>query len=314
MISFLNNSANDTYINHIMFNPLILLHHFLPLKMKFLPESYVLKEKNNIKGLITIAPSRSPIKRMEIQKLLFQENCYEEAGELIQYAVSKYKAKGTLSFIVKIDDYLPELIKLFVTKCGFSQISYEKLWEINHINPKDYKIKNYRAFRNADAPVVSSLYNELLLPHFRPLLSREPEEFKEFPCMGLSYFSEYKYVIIDPKTHYIVACICIQTSDNENYVIDIIQSPWAEIDIEEVIAYANYQIHKRKKNFNLFIKTKKYTQLGEKQEIEFISKKFNCVQNQVVLTNSSAGIIKNSEQTGKFSVLNQVYSGVRAIN
>ena len=55
MISFLNNSANDTYINHIMFNPLIPLHHLLPLKLKFLPESYVLKDKKD--NIVTVNPN-----------------------------------------------------------------------------------------------------------------------------------------------------------------------------------------------------------------------------------------------------------------
>ena len=79
MISFLNN--RDKYINHIMFNPLIPLHHLLPLRFKFLPESYVLKDKKEIKGLITVAPSRCPLKKMEIQRLFFEDNCYDDAGE-----------------------------------------------------------------------------------------------------------------------------------------------------------------------------------------------------------------------------------------
>ena len=48
MISFLNNSSGDKYINHIMFNPLAFLHHILPLRFKFLPESYILKENGRI--------------------------------------------------------------------------------------------------------------------------------------------------------------------------------------------------------------------------------------------------------------------------
>ena len=128
MMPFLNDSTNDTYINHIMFSPLVVFHHLVPLKFKYLPESYVLKEGKEIKGLITVAPSRHRARQMEIQRLLFEENSYDVASELIQYVVSKYKAMGTSSIIVRIDDYLPELVKLFVSKCGFSQISYEKMW------------------------------------------------------------------------------------------------------------------------------------------------------------------------------------------
>lgn len=309
MISFLNN--RDKYINHIMFNPLSPLHHLLPLRFKFLPESYVLKDKKEIKGLITVAPSRCPLKKMEIQRLFFEENCYDDAGELIQFVVSKYKAMGASSFVVKIDDCLPELLKLFVAKCGFSQISYEKLWHVNSVNV-EFNKKDFREFRNSDAQIVANLYNESLLPHFRPLLSRNAKEFKEIFFKGLSYFNEYKYVIEDKASKNITCYLSIQTSDNENFILDIIKSSWVELDISAIISFANTQIAKRQKKFNLYVKTKKYTQSGEKDEKYFMENKFECVQNQVVLTNSSARIIRENVHTGQFTILNQ-FCGVRPI-
>lgn len=305
MISFLNN--RDKYINHIMFNPLIPLHHLLPLRFKFLPETYVLKDKKEIKGLITVAPSRCPLRKMEIQRLFFEENCYDDAGELIQYVVSKYKAMGASSFVVKIDDFLPELVRLFVAKCNFTQISYEKLWKVNNIE-SEFDKKDFREFRNSDSPTVANLYNESLLPHFRPLLSRDAKEFKEILFKGLSYFSEYKYVIEDKKSKNISCYISIQSADNENFILDIIQSSWVELDIFSIISFAQAQLKKRKKDFNLYIKTKKYTQLGEKDEKLFLEHKFECTQNQIVLTNSSARVIKEPVHSGKFTVLSQFYS------
>ena len=307
MISFLNN--RDAYINHVMFNPLIPLHHLLPLRFKFLPETYVLKDKKDIKGLITVAPSRCPMRKMEIQRLFFDENAYDVAGELIQYVVSKYKAMGTASFVVKIDDYLPELLKLFVSRCGFSQISYEKLWQIKDADTS-YSRNEFRTFRNSDSPTVAALYNESLLPHFRPLLSKDAKEFKEVYFKGLSYFDEYKYVIEDKKLKNIVCYISIHTTDNENYIVDIVQSSWADIDLRAILAFANAQIKKRKNKFNLYVKTKKYTQLGEKYEQEFVQNKFECVQNQIVLTNSSAKIIRDSASSGRFVLLNQFCGNV----
>ena len=205
MISFLNN--RDAYIGHVMFNPLLPLHHLLPLKCKFLPESYVLKDKKEIKGLITIAPSKYPVKRLEILRLFFEENCYEDAYELIQYAVSKYKALGAISFIVRVEDSLPDLLRVFVARCGFSQLSYERLWKIPEQVNTEFNEKDYREFRNSDSTTVSNLYNESLLPHFRPLLSSDPREFKESVFKGLSYFNEYKYVILDRKTKNITGYI-----------------------------------------------------------------------------------------------------------
>ena len=307
MIPFLNNK--DAYISKIMFNPLIPLHHLLPLKLKFLPETYVLKDKNEIKGLITVAPSKNPIKRLEIQRLFFEENCYEDACELIQFAISKYKAMGAISFIVKIDDNLTDLMKVFVSKCGFSQISYEKLWKLPIPDNISFDKKDYREFRSSDAAAISVLYNESLLPHFRPLLRSDAKEFNETLFKGLSYYNEYKFVIENKKSKNLTGYISIKTSDNKNYILDIIQSSWEEIDILSVINFSIKQVQKRQKDFNIFIKTKKYTQLGEKYEQMFIGHKFECVQNQIVLTNSSAKIIKDKVRYGRFITLNQFYEG-----
>lgn len=303
MISFLNNSATDTYINRIMFNPLLPLHHFLPLNLKFLPESYVLKDKKDFKGLITIAPTKSRHKKIEIQKLFFEENSYTDATELVQYVVSKYKAMGATSIMVKVDDYLPELLSMFVSKCGFSQISYEKLWRVNKFLDIKFDKKEFRSFRNSDAQMAVKLYNDSLLPHFRPLLSKEVCEFKELIFKGLSYYSEYKYVMEDKKSKNIIAYISIQTSDNENYVVDITQTGWIDVDINSILAFAYSKISKRKKRFGLFVKTKRYSTLGEKYETQFSKNGFECVQNQIVLTNSSARVLKNECKTGKFTVL-----------
>ena len=307
MISFLNN--RDAYIGHVMFNPLLPLHHLLPLKCKFLPESYVLKDKKEIKGLITIAPSKYPVKRLEILRLFFEENCYEDAYELIQYAVSKYKALGAISFIVRVEDSPPDLLRVFVARCGFSQLSYERLWKIPEQVNTEFNEKDYREFRNSDSTTVSNLYNESLLPHFRPLLSSDPREFKESVFKGLSYFNEYKYVILDRKTKNITGYISIKTSDNQNYILDIIQSSWQEIDVKSVIDFGISRIKKHQKEFNLFIKTKKYTQLGEKYEQLFMEHRFKCIQNQIVLTNSSAKIIKERVSTGRFTILNRFCDG-----
>jgi len=307
MISFLNN--RDAYISRIMFNPCAPLHHLLPLKLKFLPESYVLKDKKDIKGLITIAPSKNPVKRLEILRLFFEENCYNDAEELIRFVISKYKAMGAISFLVRIDDTLPELIRLFVSKCGFSQISYERLWKVPVPEKLEFNKKDFRTFRNSDAAAVSNLFNDSLLPHFRPLLASDAREFKEAVFKGLSYFSEYKYVMEDKKSKNISGYISIRTSDDENFILDIVQSSWAEIDIYTTICFAIHQIQKRQKKFNLFIKTKKYTQICEKNEQLFREHRFACVQSQMILTSSSAKIIKDGVRTGRFTILNQFCDG-----
>ncbi|MCQ2754283.1 MAG: hypothetical protein MJ231_04450 [bacterium] len=303
MISFLNNSTSDTYINHVMFNPFIPLHHILPLAYKFLPESYVLKDYKEVRGLITVAPTKCKNKKMEIQKLFFEENAYDDAAELVQFVVSKYKALGATSIIVKVDDYLPELLTMLVSKCGFTQISYEKLWRVNKFIDVDYSNNHYRNFRNSDAKAIANIYNDNLLPHFRPLLSREPIEFKESVFRGLSYLTEYKYTIEDKRTRNVIGGICIQTSDNENFVVDIIQSAWEDFDVNEIISFATAQIKKRKSRFGMYIRSQRYNTFGDKYEDKFITNGFERVQNQIVLTNSSARVLKENVKTGKYTVL-----------
>lgn len=307
MISFLNNDAGNSYINGIMFNPLILLHHLLPLQFKYLPESYVLKDKKDIKGLITVAPNKGKQRKVEIKKLFFEENSFEEAAELVQYAVSKYKAMGAASILVKVDDYLPELISMFVTKCGFSQISYERLWRVTKFPECDYDKREYRHFRNSDAQAVSAIYNDSLLPHFRPLLSVESNEFKENLFRGLACTEEYKYTIIDKRTRNITGCVIIQTSDNENYIIDVVQNSWANLNVNEVLSFAISKIKRRNKKFGLFVKTKKYTNTGENNDKIYMDNGYECIQTQNVLTNSSARVLKVEERTGKFTAIGDFY-------
>lgn len=303
MISFLNNSSGDKYINHIMFNPFAFLHHILPLRFKFLPESYILKENKDAKGLITVAPISRYQKKVEIKKLFFEQNAIFDAVDLVQFAVSKYKAMGAISVLVKVDDYLVDLLSMFVSKCGFSQISYEKLWRINKFSDAEYDKREFRIFRNSDAKAIVNLYNDALLPHFRHLLGKCVKDFKENAFKGLACITEYKYVVEDRKSKNVIGYISITTSDNENFIIDVTQSAWVNLDINSIVSFATSQIKKRKKRFGLFIRTKRYTNFGENYEREFIKNGFECVQNQIVLTNSSAKVLKTEEKTGVYTVL-----------
>lgn len=305
MISFLNDSANDAYINKIMFNPFIIFHHLLPLRFKYLPETFVLKDNHDIKGLITISALGKKQKKAEIKKLMFEEHSYDVAQELIQYAVSKYKALGASSVLVKADEQMPELLSLFVTKCGFTKLSYEKLWKVNKFSYTPYDKKQFRMFRNSDSQAIACIYNDSLLTNFRPFLSKTAADFKESMFMGLSYIEEYKYSIVDKKTKNVLGCISISTADNKNYFLDVIQSGWAETDFSEIISFAIDKIKKRRKQFALFVKTKRYTNTGEKQEKEFINLGYECVQNRAVLSNSSARILKSEEVSGKYTILNE---------
>ena len=192
---------------------------------------------------------------------------------------------------------------MFVSRCGFSQLSCERLWRITKFPENNYDKREFRHFRNSDAQAVAGIYNDSLLPNFRPLLSAEVSEFREDIFKGLSYISEYKYTIIDKKTRNITGCIIIQTPDNENYILDIIQNSWANLDINEILAFATSKIKRRNKKFGLFVRTKRYTNLGETNDKIYMANGYECVQTQNVLTNSSARVLRVEERTGKFTAI-----------
>jgi hypothetical protein len=271
-----------------------------------------MKSNKEFKGLITIAPTKTT-QKMEIQKLFFKENALHEAAELVQYAVSKYKAMGAFSIIVKVDDYMPELLTMLVAKSGFNQISYEKLWRITKLPNEPFDNNEFRSFKNSDAKAITNIYNDSLLPHFRPLLGAEVREFKEKIFKGLSYYTEYKYIIEDKNSKAITGCVFIKTLDNENFTIEILQTSWIELNINSILNFAITQIKKRKKRFGVFVKTKRYMSNGEKYESQFSKNGYECVQNQIVLTNSSMRVVKDSSKTGKFTVLSD-FCPVRAIS
>lgn len=303
MVSLLNNVEGEAYLDKLIFNPFIYFHHFLPLRFKYLPESFVLKDGKDIKALVTVITRGGVQKRAEIKKMFFEEFAYDIAGELVQYAVSKYKAMGAFSVMVKVDDFLPQLISMLVTKCGFTQLSYEKMWNITRFPNAEYDKKSFRHFRNSDSQAIAGIYNDSLLSNYRPLLSKNASEFKEPAFAGLFPENNYKYTIIDIKSKNIIGCISITTSDNNNYIAEIIHSGWAELEPESLISFIVDKIKKRTKKFRLFIKTKKYSVIGEKYDKIFIEKGYECVQNRLVLTNSSARILKAEERTGKYTLL-----------
>ena len=58
MISYLGNEDGEKFSKVLTNEAFIMLHSLLPLKYRFLPTSFILLEKKEIMGLITIVPTR----------------------------------------------------------------------------------------------------------------------------------------------------------------------------------------------------------------------------------------------------------------
>ena len=121
MISFLSTDAVNQYTKVLLDFPFKNLHSFLPLRWKFLPESYVIEDAGEIIGMITLAPASGNPYKLTITRLFLDHDYFNAGKQLVDFVISKYGASGANAFLALIDDSHDELIHLFVDGCGFRQ-------------------------------------------------------------------------------------------------------------------------------------------------------------------------------------------------
>src|SRR5574344_602900 len=137
-ISFLSSDEINLYTNVLMSFPFNILHDLLPLKLKFLPESYVLHKKEELMGMITLTPVLGNPYKLTIDRLFLEENCFNAGKQLIEFVVARYGAKGAYNFMVSVNDKQDDILDLFINGCGFRQCSGEELWKVtNKVFPKN---------------------------------------------------------------------------------------------------------------------------------------------------------------------------------
>ena len=247
-------------------------------------ETYVVSDNNdNLKGLITVQAQKGNPFKWQIKRLFLAPNSHEQGKQLIEYIIAKFGARGVDTFYVCVDDNSNELIDLFIKGCGFRFCSTEALWKVTNVNflVTDIDEKNFHSFDNSDTKKIAELHNENLITHYKYSLSKEKEEYSDRFFKGFNSAFEFKYTYsIDDK---IVSYIKIKTMDNVNYFLDILLSSH-DIDLyPRILSFAVKKIITRNKNFQLFIKNKKYYQTGEQIEEFFKENKFELLQNNAVL-------------------------------
>ena len=179
MTEYLDSDDSDRFTKDLQNEVVRVLHSHFPLKYKFLPESYVLLEKNEILGLITILPTMGNPYKITITRLIFQNNLYDVGRQLVEFVIAKYGAQGAVSFSVTVDNSHEELFDLFLNGCGFRHCSCENLWKIEGFDAAHYNPLPFRVCQNSDAKMVSELYNSELNGLYKPALLRIKSEFKE---------------------------------------------------------------------------------------------------------------------------------------
>ena len=173
MVSYLDSDISDVFIKTLTSHALSVLHSAVPLRCKFLPETFIFLEGNEILGIITVTPTRGNPFKINITRLIFKQNYYEVGKQLVEFVISRFGAKGATSFHVTVDQSHDELLNLFLNGCGFRQCSYENLWKIENYHPETSLKAEFRYCQNSDAKHISRLYNAELKSIFRPSLERK---------------------------------------------------------------------------------------------------------------------------------------------
>ncbi len=295
MTEYLGADDSDKFTKDLQNEVVRVLHSHFPLKYKFLPESYVLLEKNEILGLITISPTIGNPYKIIITRLIFQNNLYDVGRQLVEFVIAKYGAMGAVSFSVTVDNSHEELFDLFMNGCGFRHCSCENLWKIENFDASQYNPLPFRVCQNSDAKRVSELYNSELNGLYKPALLRIKSEFKEPFFEGITNFYKNRYVLEESAHKKIIAYLSVTTTDNLNFILDLTTNNGYQISYDEVLSFALKEISSRKSKYYVFFKQKKYTNTSEHFEEYLHSRGFNCIQTQNVLVKDFYKPVKQAE-------------------
>ena len=295
MIAYLG--GDEKYSRAILTEAFHSIHSVLPLQYKFLPESYILLENNEILGLITTVPTNGNPYKINITRLIFKQNMYDIGKQLVEFVIAKYGAKGAISFRVLVDQSHDELISLFMEGCGFRHCSYENLWKLDNFKPKNEEILPFRACQNSDSKQIAKLYNAELKNLYKPSLERTKTEYQEPFFAGLTKFYKNRYVLEEPNTNKIIAYLSITTNDNFNFIIDMSLNDAFGISYEGILNYALGEIRIRKSKFCAFLKHRQYTNYADDMEKYLHERKLNCIQTQCVLVKDFYKQVKQPEKS-----------------
>ncbi len=295
MISYLGSPEGEFFAKAFFNTPFGLLNSIMPLKYKFLNESYILLDGKEILGLITIEPAIGNPYKINITRLVLQNNMYDAGKQLIDFVTSKYSAKGASSFIVSVDECHDELLRLFTDGCGFRQCASETLWKIENFDKNPEIPYGFRPFNNGDAKNVCKLYNAEIETIYKASLERIKQEFEDPLLGGYSQFYKNRYVLEDPSKKRIIGYLSITTSDNTNFIIDFITNDGYEISYDDILKYAISEISRRRTTFYPFVKQKNYTKTADKLGEYLRNKNYSAIQNQVILVKHFYKPVKTAE-------------------
>ena len=261
-MALLLNRDNYVTSSRNSINLLSMINCYLPLKAKFVEDTYVAVENDIFKGVISLCPRRNNQYKWRIRKLLFDEASFETGKTLVDYVVTKYGALGIETFEAEIDSNDTAIIDLFSKSCGFRYCMDYQLFDINTNYYKERRVDTenliFRPFKDSDKNNVADLYNQNISPYYKFSMSKTPQEFCDSICKGLSSKDSIKFVIEDKFSKQIRGFINILTENNKCFILELAILSSYEDCFKDIITFAISQIIKRTSHFSLYFKNCKF--------------------------------------------------------
>jgi len=252
----------------------------MPLNLKFMPESFVLTQDNEIYGLITVCATCGNPCKINITHLILNNNNYEGAKTLVNFVVQKFGAKGANNFVVLVDESHEELLDLFINGCNFRECSSETLWKNDKPMPDETDL-NFRQAQNSDAVKICELYNSEINTIYKPSLLRNPNEFKEAFFGGFSNYYKSRFILESEQN--LLGYFSVTTADNSNYILDVTTNSGYSPDYSGILSALFKEIISKRKYFYPLVKQKNYTNEASRLGEFLKSKDFYPIQTKHIL-------------------------------
>lgn len=257
---------------------------FLPLRFKFLPETFVCTDGNELTGLISVRAVRGNPYVINILQLIFANNDYNTGKELINFVVEYYGRQGAKTFKVMIDDGQKDLENLFMNSCGFRCGSWENLWDLSDDIEHFIGTQtiNFVQMNDGFSSDVADLINSELQPYYKPALERTPDEFRSPVIEVFNNFHENSF--IKHLNRKVCAYLTIKTPDNENYILTPYKNSGYNIAYDEIISFGikNILAHRSSK-FKLYLCQKKNLKFATELEDYLNSHDYKCINTKHLL-------------------------------
>lgn len=260
------------------------LNSFLPVNYRVFEESYVVVENGIIKGIISLERDSKYRNRWKIVRLFLDKRSSEIGKQLINYALKKFSGKGIQSFITSVNFINSEAISLFKDGCGFREAMEIMVFEKEILKISEQSL-HLRKVSKKDSLILQNLDYNAILPHLRPVLMKDGEDFKD--SIKKKYF-----VFEHPQKKSIEGYLKISKLNSKDFKADIVLPSPFEGYYSDILEFAENYVFEQKGQ-RLIIYLKKYYQDSKKWE-EIIQKSdYKLFGNYKLLVKDCFKVIKS---------------------